>query len=93
MLIVLVLQMVPYKIIKHTNGDAWVEAGGQRYSPSQIGAFVLTKMRETAGQLLTYTWLVLLPHIASLSLAYRSDLNVYLLQCPSFSPAFKLLHH
>ena len=42
--------MVPYKIIKHTNGDAWVEAGGQRYSPSQIGAFVLTKMRETAGQ-------------------------------------------
>ena len=41
--------MVPYKIIKHTNGDAWVEAGGQRYSPSQIGAFVLTKMRETAG--------------------------------------------
>ena len=43
--------MVPYKIIKHTNGDAWVEAGGQRYSPSQIGAFVLTKMRETAGQL------------------------------------------
>ena len=43
------MQMVPYKIIKHTNGDAWVEAGGQRYSPSQIGAFVLTKMRETAG--------------------------------------------
>lgn len=42
------LQMVPYKIIKHTNGDAWVEAGKQRYSPSQIGAFVLTKMRETA---------------------------------------------
>lgn len=40
--------MVPYKIIKHTNGDAWVEAGKQRYSPSQIGAFVLTKMRETA---------------------------------------------
>lgn len=42
------LKMVPFKIIKHTNGDAWVEAGGQRYSPSQIGAFVLTKMRETA---------------------------------------------
>lgn len=42
------LKMVPYKIIKHTNGDAWVEAGKQRYSPSQIGAFVLTKMRETA---------------------------------------------
>lgn len=45
-----VVQMVPFKIIKHTNGDAWVEAGKQRYSPSQIGAFVLTKMRETAGQ-------------------------------------------
>ncbi|GAO47364.1 hypothetical protein G7K_1572-t1 [Saitoella complicata NRRL Y-17804] len=39
---------VPYKIVKHTNGDAWVEARGQKYSPSQIGGFVLTKMKETA---------------------------------------------
>ena len=54
------MQMVPYKIIKHTNGDAWVEAGGQRYSPSQIGAFVLTKMRETAG-VWTPTQYMLLP--------------------------------
>ncbi|EFJ51170.1 heat shock protein Hsp70C, partial [Volvox carteri f. nagariensis] len=41
-------KMVPYKIIKAKNGDAWVEAGGQQYSPSQMGAFVLTKMKETA---------------------------------------------
>ncbi|KAI3909125.1 hypothetical protein MKW92_042768 [Papaver armeniacum] len=40
--------MVPYKIVKAPNGDAWVEANGQTYSPSQIGAFVLTKMKETA---------------------------------------------
>ena len=40
--------MVPYQIVRADNGDAWVEAGGQRYSPSQIGAFVLTKMKETA---------------------------------------------
>ncbi|KAI3803777.1 hypothetical protein L1987_31939 [Smallanthus sonchifolius] len=40
--------MVPYKIVKAPNGDAWVEANGQKYSPSQIGAFVLTKMKETA---------------------------------------------
>lgn len=42
------MKMVPYKIVRATNGDAWVEAGGQQYSPSQIGAFVLTKMKETA---------------------------------------------
>ncbi|XP_071715494.1 heat shock 70 kDa protein, mitochondrial isoform X1 [Rutidosis leptorrhynchoides] len=40
--------MVPYKIVKAPNGDAWLEANGQKYSPSQIGAFVLTKMKETA---------------------------------------------
>jgi hypothetical protein len=40
--------MVPYKIIRADSGDAWVEAGGQRYSPSQIGAYTLTKMKETA---------------------------------------------
>ena len=37
-----------YKIIKHSSGDAWVEMQGKSYSPSQIGAFVLTKMKETA---------------------------------------------
>ncbi|CAA6667536.1 unnamed protein product [Spirodela intermedia] len=42
------MKMVPYKIVKAPNGDAWVETNGQQYSPSQIGAFVLTKMKETA---------------------------------------------
>lgn len=42
------LKVVPYKIVKAKNGDAWVEAQGKVYSPSQIGAFVLTKMKETA---------------------------------------------
>ncbi|KAK5322497.1 Hsp70 ATPase ssc1 [Exophiala xenobiotica] len=39
---------VPYKIVQHTNGDAWLEARGERYSPSQIGGMVLQKMKETA---------------------------------------------
>ncbi|KAK1306568.1 hypothetical protein QJS10_CPA10g00056 [Acorus calamus] len=42
------MKMVPYKIVKAPNGDAWVEMNEQQYSPSQIGAFVLTKMKETA---------------------------------------------
>jgi len=41
-------KILPYRIIKAPNGDAWVEAEGKQYSPSQIGAFVLTKMKETA---------------------------------------------
>ena len=41
-------QSVPYKIVKGGTGDAWVEAGGSQYSPSQVGAFVLQKMKETA---------------------------------------------
>src|SRR5579875_2467373 len=40
--------LVPYKIIRADNGDAWVEVRGERYSPSQISAFILTKMKETA---------------------------------------------
>ncbi|QFI68290.1 molecular chaperone DnaK [Sinorhizobium alkalisoli] len=40
--------MVPYKIIKADNGDAWVEAHGKTYSPSQISAMILQKMKETA---------------------------------------------
>ncbi|WP_376962094.1 molecular chaperone DnaK [Azospirillum sp. A26] len=40
--------LVPYKIVRGDNGDAWVEAQGKRYSPSQISAFILTKMKETA---------------------------------------------
>ncbi len=40
--------LVPYKIVKGPNGDAWVQAGGEDYSPSQISAFILQKMKETA---------------------------------------------
>lgn len=40
--------MVPYSIVKGDNGDAWVEARGTNYAPSQISAFILGKMKETA---------------------------------------------
>ena len=40
--------LVPYQIIRGDNGDAWVESQGKRYAPSQISAFVLQKMKETA---------------------------------------------
>jgi molecular chaperone DnaK len=40
--------MVPYKIVPGPSGDAWVEVKGKKYSPSQISAFILTKMKETA---------------------------------------------
>jgi molecular chaperone DnaK len=42
------IALVPYKIAKGDNGDAWVEARGTKYSPSQISAFILGKMKETA---------------------------------------------
>jgi molecular chaperone DnaK len=41
-------ELVPYKIARGPNGDAWVSAGGKDYSPSQISAFTLQKMKETA---------------------------------------------
>ena len=41
-------KLVPYKITRASNGDAWVEADGKSYSPSQISAFILQKMKETA---------------------------------------------
>ena len=41
-------KLVPYKIAKASNGDAWVEEEGKQYSPSQISAFILQKMKETA---------------------------------------------
>jgi molecular chaperone DnaK len=41
-------ELVPYKIVKGSNGDAWVNAGGKDYSPSQISAFILQTMKETA---------------------------------------------
>ncbi|KAJ1975546.1 hypothetical protein H4R34_004295 [Dimargaris verticillata] len=42
------IDQVPYKIVAHSNGDAWVESRGKKYSPSQIGGFVVGKMKETA---------------------------------------------
>ena len=45
-------KLVPYKIVKAESGDAWVEAQGKKYSPSQISAFILQKMKETAESFL-----------------------------------------
>ena len=47
--------LVPYEIVKADNGDAWVSANGQKYSPSQISAFILQKMKETAESYLGET--------------------------------------
>ncbi|HCO55185.1 MAG TPA: molecular chaperone DnaK, partial [Pelagibacterium sp.] len=40
--------LVPYKIVKADNGDAWVEADGKKSSPSEVSAMILGKMKETA---------------------------------------------
>ena len=48
-------ELVPYHIVKGKNGDAWVQAGGEDYSPSQISAFTLQKMKETAESYLGET--------------------------------------
>ncbi len=47
--------LVPYDIVKGKNGDAWVKAGGEEYSPSQVSAFILQKMKETAESYLGET--------------------------------------
>jgi molecular chaperone DnaK len=49
------MKVVPFKIIKGPNGDAWVEAQGKQYSPSQVGSFILMKMKETAESYLGTT--------------------------------------
>ncbi len=49
------MELVPYNIVKGKNGDAWVNAGGEDYSPSQISAFILQKMKETAESYLGET--------------------------------------
>jgi len=49
------MELVPYNIAKGANGDAWVKAGGEDYSPSQISAFILQKMKETAESYLGET--------------------------------------
>ena len=48
-------ELVPYSIARGPNGDAWVKAGGEEYSPSQISAFTLQKMKETAESYLGET--------------------------------------
>ncbi|MBM3928205.1 MAG: molecular chaperone DnaK [Sphingomonadales bacterium] len=48
-------ELVPYTIVRGSNGDAWVKAGGEDYSPSQISAFTLQKMKETAESYLGET--------------------------------------
>ncbi|MBF0887149.1 molecular chaperone DnaK [Gluconobacter sp. LMG 1744] len=48
-------EMVPYGIVRGDNGDAWVEARGEKYAPSQIAAYVLGKMKETAESYLGET--------------------------------------
>lgn len=45
-------ELVPYKIVKADNGDAWVEIDGKKYSPSQVSAFILQKMKEAAENFL-----------------------------------------
>jgi len=46
------IETVPFKIVNSEKGDAWIEAKGQKYSPSQISAFILQKMKETAEKYL-----------------------------------------
>ena len=49
------IDLVPYKIIEHKSNDAWIEANGEKFSPSQISAFILQKMKETAESYLGET--------------------------------------
>ena len=49
------MELVPYDIVKGKNGDAWVKAGNEDYSPSQVSAFILQKMKETAESFLGET--------------------------------------
>src|SRR3989449_9186838 len=46
------MKVLPYKIVKADNGDAWVEIRGKRYSPAEISAFILQKMKQTAEEYL-----------------------------------------
>jgi molecular chaperone DnaK len=44
------VKTVSYKIVEHNNGDAWIEVQNKKYSPAQMGGFILGKMKETAGK-------------------------------------------
>uniref|UniRef100_A0A4W3JXW2 Heat shock protein 9 n=1 Tax=Callorhinchus milii TaxID=7868 RepID=A0A4W3JXW2_CALMI len=71
------LKNVPFKIVRASNGDAWVEAHGKMYSPSQVGAFVLIKMKETAtkdaGQISGLNVLRVINEPTAAALAYGLD--------------------
>ncbi|TKC53543.1 hypothetical protein EI555_015492 [Monodon monoceros] len=70
------IKNVPFKIVCASNGDAWVEAHGKLYSPSQIGAFVLMKMKETAENYLGHTAknaVITIPAYFTAALAYGLD--------------------
>ncbi len=66
--------LVPYSIVKADNGDAWVEADNKKYSPSQVSAFTLMKMKETAesylGQPVTQA-VITVPPISTMPSARR----------------------
>uniref|UniRef100_A0A667YQR7 Heat shock protein 9 n=1 Tax=Myripristis murdjan TaxID=586833 RepID=A0A667YQR7_9TELE len=71
------LKNVPYKIVRASNGDAWVEAHGKLYSPSQAGAFILMKMKETLIKLRFYNGPTNLHHLhATKDAGQISGLNV-----------------
>uniref|UniRef100_A0A671M7K2 Stress-70 protein, mitochondrial n=1 Tax=Sinocyclocheilus anshuiensis TaxID=1608454 RepID=A0A671M7K2_9TELE len=76
------LKNVPYKIVRASNGDAWLEAHGKLYSPSQAGAFILMKMKETnavitatkdAGQIAGLNVLRVINEPTAAALAYGLD--------------------
>src|SRR2546422_9386031 len=46
------MKVLPYKVVRADNGDAWVEIRGKRYSPAEISAFILQKMKQTAEEYL-----------------------------------------
>ena len=73
-------KVVSFKIVKASNGDAWVEAHSKLYSPSQIGAFVLKKMKETAGKLL------FIPR-NRISLNFPISYNYQILELTAVNPA------
>ncbi len=78
-------KLVPYKIVKAPNGDAWVEVDGKTYSPSQISAFILQKMKEAAEQHLgekVEKAVITVP-------AYFNDAQRQATKTPARSPAWK----
>lgn len=77
---------VSYKIVRASNGDAWLEAQGTLYSPSQIGAFVLNKMKETAENYLgTNVKVRPLNRVFSAKSTISTGLNVNVLKHDLFS--------